>query len=198
MSDSVTRGFGLLERFLAGRRAATADRLIPDQARAGRILDIGSGTSPHFLRGTRFAEKYGIDKVADPDAKNADGVRLTRHDFEADPSLPYPDDFFDVVTMLAVFEHIEPAILHPLFTDVVRVMKPGAIFIMTTPAGWADPILRTLARLRLVSSVEIEDHKGRYDHAIIRRHLSDAGFDPGSIRLGSFELFMNLWATASP
>lgn len=198
MSEAVTRGYGLLERFLARKRATMADRLVPEDARQGRILDIGSGTSPHFLLNTRFAEKHGIDKVADPDAEGLDGVRLVRHDFEHDPSLPYEDGYFDVVTMLAVFEHIEPEILTPLFRDVHRVLGPDGTFIMTTPAGWADPILRLLARLGMVSTIEIEDHKGRYDHGIIRRYLTAAGFDPASIRQGSFELFMNLWATARP
>ena len=198
MNEPVTRGYGLLERFLSRKRARMADRLIPGPARAGRILDIGSGTTPYFLLNTRFAEKYGIDKVANPEGVGLDGVQLTRHDFEHHPSLPYPDAFFDVVTMLAVFEHIEPAILDPLFADVRRVLRPDGTFIMTTPNAWADPILRVLARVGVVSAIEIEDHKALYDREKVRDQLERAGFDADRIRVGTFELGMNLWATARP
>jgi hypothetical protein len=36
----ITRGFGLLEGFLASKRAQMADRLIPGDLRNGKILDI--------------------------------------------------------------------------------------------------------------------------------------------------------------
>jgi len=55
----VTRGNGLLEGCLARRRCARADALIPDELRAGRILDIGCGRYPLFLRTTAFREKVG-------------------------------------------------------------------------------------------------------------------------------------------
>jgi SAM-dependent methyltransferase len=193
----VTRGTGLLEGFLARMRAKAANALIPPAARSGRILDIGCGSFPQFLVSTAFTEKFGLDKLVRAELfDEADHIRLVRHDVEHDGPLPFDDGFFDVVTMLAVFEHIPPHALPMLLAETHRVLKPGGSFILTTPAGWADPILRTLARLRLVSGEEIEEHQDRYDLHVISGMLGAAGFASTSLRTGTFELGMNLWAAA--
>lgn len=59
----ITRGYGLLERFLAKKRAQKANELIPQLYRKGRILDIGSGAYPFFLLTTSFSEKFGVDRT---------------------------------------------------------------------------------------------------------------------------------------
>ena len=172
-----------------------ARRLLRDVDRQGRILDIGCGSHPLFLSRIDFRERYGLDQLVDPDGADLTGVHLVHHDVR-DPRLPFDDDFFDAVTMLAVFEHIPPGPLAALMTEIRRVLRPAGRLVLTTPAGWTDPILRTLARFRLVSAEEIDEHQDAYDHDRIRRYLVEAGFDPRAIRLGSFELLMNLWATA--
>ena len=63
MKVKVTRGHGLLERFLARKRACMANQLIPSHLRNGRILDIGCGSFPYFLLNTVFTEKCGLDKI---------------------------------------------------------------------------------------------------------------------------------------
>ena len=60
--ERVTRGSGLLETFLARRRAEMANRLIPSISRAGCIADIGCGRHPYFLLNTIFSRKIGLDK----------------------------------------------------------------------------------------------------------------------------------------
>jgi hypothetical protein len=47
-----------------------------------------------------------------------------------------------------------------------------------------------------VSREEIEEHKDAYGQAEIRGLLLEAGFEPGAVRLGYFEAFMNNWAVA--
>jgi hypothetical protein len=66
VKDSVTRGKGFLEPFLARQRAQTANQLIPPQLRQGRILDIGCGTYPYFLAHTEFEKKFAIDQLPMP------------------------------------------------------------------------------------------------------------------------------------
>ena len=107
------------------------------------------------------------------------------------------DDFFDVVTMLAVLEHIEPPGIPDLMREVYRVLKTGGVFILTTPTSWTDGFLRLLAKLRLVSQVEIADHKDVYTHNKVRDILREARFPEKNISLGYFEAFMNIWARAS-
>lgn len=196
MAERVTRGHGLLEGFLARRRAAMAGKLLAGVPREGHLLDVGCGTHPLFLLRSDFRQRTGVDRVLPADGTGPAGVTLLPHDFEAEPSLPFEDRSFDAVTMLAVFEHVDPAALTPLLSDIRRVLRPGGILVLTTPASWTDPILRTLAALRLVSHEEIDEHKDAYDHQRIRQRLLDAGFAPERLRFGSFELFTNLWATA--
>ena len=194
-SRPVTRGHGLLEGFLARRRTARANALIPEAARAGRVLDIGCGTYPLFLLNTRFAERYGLDREV-PDGLHQPGLFLRPHDVAVSERLPFEDRFFDVVTMLAVFEHLDRPVLTRLLSEVLRVLKPGGVFVMTTPAGWTDQLLRTMGRVGLVSHEEVDEHRGTYSHAQIVEVAKGAGFDPGLMRYGTFEAGLNLWVTA--
>jgi SAM-dependent methyltransferase len=173
-------------------------RLLEDVPKPGRILDIGCGSHPFFLLSCDFAERHGIDQVAADGETLIDGVRVVQHDVVEDPRLPFADSHFDAATMLAVFEHIQPPALVPLLSEIRRVLTPGGRLVLTTPAGWTDPILRTLAFFRLVSPEEIHEHKDAYDRSTVRRFLEAAGFEPEHLALGSFELGMNLWATATP
>ncbi len=196
----VTRGYGLLEGFLAQQRAKTARSLIPVSHRRDRILDIGCGAYPLFLRDIDFREKHGLDKVVEADGQKGlhrNGVFITNYDIETEDALPYESEYFDVVTMLAVFEHIEPARLVKILRQVHRVLRPGGMYIMTTPAFWTEEILRTMAKLHLVSPVEIEEHKDAYTHSKISAILQQADFPEDKLRLGYFEAFMNIWAVAA-
>jgi hypothetical protein len=101
-----------------------------------------------------------------------------------------------VVTMLAVFEHIEPKRVVSLLKEIQRVLKLGGMFIMTTPAFWTDGLLRLMAKFRLVSPVEIEEHKDTYTAQKIASILQKGGFPKELINYGYFECFMNIWVTA--
>jgi SAM-dependent methyltransferase len=200
MSEAgVTRGYGLLEGFLAKQRRKMARRLLASLASRDRILDIGCSEFPHFLMETDFREKFGLDKVATAGSvqgTSGPAIAVMNHDIERDYRLPFDENFFDAVTMLAVFEHIEPRDLRPLITDIQRVLKPGGIYILTTPAFWTDKLLRTLAKLHLVSPVEIEEHKDAYSTSRIAAILEESNFSSSGIRLGYFELGMNIWGCA--
>lgn len=195
MPESPTRGRGLLEGFLARKRAAMADRLIPENLRGGRILDIGCGQIPHFLLSTRFEKKYGLERS--PQGPAPGEVKLASYDLEHDGYLPFRESSFDAVTMLAVFEHLDPDRLVGLLDDVHRVLRDGGIFVMTTPAGWTAPLLSLLGRAGVVSREEVDEHRGAYSHEAIRSVIASSRFDIAAARLGHFEAFMNNWATAT-
>ena len=189
---------GLLEGFLSRQRCRMADRLIPDTSRAGRVLDLGCGERARFLLTIQFAEKYGVDRVAGVGGHvSSNGITRFDCDIERADRLPFPDGHFDVITMLAVFEHIEPERLVALVAEIRRLLKPGGTYILTTPAVWTDGLLRVMAKLRLVSPVLFAEHKDAYSHAKISRILERGGFSRSSMRFGYFELFMNVWATAT-
>ena len=197
---AVTRGHGVLEGFLARQRCKMANRLIPTELRDGRLLDIGCGSYPFFLQNTVFAEKFGLDKMAGTEQIEefqSHGISLLKHDVESQTRLPFDDDSLQIVTMLAVFEHIKREDLVCLLREVRRILAPEGLFVMTTPAAWSDGLLKVMARVSLVSSEEIDEHQDAYNHAKISAILQEAGFAPSALKCGYFEGFLNLWVTAS-
>ena len=189
-----TRGSGLLEPYLARLRARQANLLIPEALRLGAVLDIGCGTQPYFLSHTYFREKYAIDQ-AKPSPETSEIHWFTLNLNEA-PSLPFEEMFFSAVTLLAVVEHINPESMVALFKEIYRVLKPGGMTVITTPAAWSNTLLRGMARLNLVSKEEIDEHVYAYTLPLLGWYLGKAGFEMGKVKFGYFEGMLNLWATA--
>jgi SAM-dependent methyltransferase len=189
-----TRGHGLLEPMLARLRARKANRLIPERLRHGRILDIGCGSYPYFLAHTSFQEKFAIDQL-EPSI-TVPQIHWHSLNLNSNPCLPFEENFFSAVTMLAVIEHLNPASLIELLGEVYRVLQPGGQVILTTPAAWSDSLLRRMARIRLVSEEEINEHAFSYTLPLIGWCFGRAGFEMDKVRFGYFELWLNMWATA--
>ncbi|WP_310821226.1 class I SAM-dependent methyltransferase [Stratiformator vulcanicus] len=198
MPSQTTRGHGLLEPLLARLRADKANALIDNEHRQGAILDIGCGTFPYFLTRTEFERKVGVDRFTDgvPD-ETISGIELHRTESESETHLSFEDGNFNVVTMLAVFEHIPVEKLVALLNEVDRVLRPGGMFVMTTPAGFTQPILDMLAWLKLVSEEEIDEHEQTYSHRQINQVISETPLGCYEIERGSFEFGLNLWLKAT-
>jgi 2-polyprenyl-3-methyl-5-hydroxy-6-metoxy-1,4-benzoquinol methylase len=177
-----------------------ANRLILPHLREGCVLDIGCGTVPYFLLNTIFAEKCGLDKIVRTEShrqiQDEHGIRLIDFDLEKNTELPFDSQYFDVVTMLAVIEHVQPSQLPTLIAEIWRVLRPGGMYAITTPAPWTDMILKIMAHTRLVSPEEISDHKAVYDRKTIGSILAKNGFAVDSICSGYFEGYMNMWTIA--
>ena len=109
-------------------RAVHAGRYLPAGLAAGRHLDIGCGDG-YFLDRSPARERFGLDQ------RTGDSL---------DDGLPFPDGHFDVVSMLAVIEHI--AAPEPVLAEVHRVLKPGGHFILTTPRRAAEWLIALYAR----------------------------------------------------
>lgn len=95
-------------------------------------LDLGCGTGEmmkQILQTDNCKELYGIDlseeMLAVAKSKLPDQVKLLLGDSE---SLPFPDNFFDVVYCNDSFHHY-PAPRNVL-NEVQRVLKPGGTFLM--------------------------------------------------------------------
>ncbi|WP_300937015.1 class I SAM-dependent methyltransferase [Helicobacter japonicus] len=76
--------------------------------------------------------------------------------------LPFENESFEVVTLLAVLEHLN----YPLdmLREIARVLKPNGILLLTVPSHLAKPVLEFLAyKLKIVSEDEIRDHKTYYN-----------------------------------
>jgi SAM-dependent methyltransferase len=177
---------------MATLRARRAERALRGAAR-GRLLDVGCGHYPFFLTRSDFTGRYGLDREPGPQWRDVPGIALTVADIERTPRLPFRDDTFDAVTMLAVVEHVDEGILAELLADARRVLRAGGRLVITTPPPWSDPVLKGLARLGLSSKTELEEHQAAYTPSGLRRLLASAGF--GRARAGLFELGLNVWAT---
>ena len=118
-------------------------------------------------------------------------------DLNNEPKLPFEDDFFSVVSLLAVVEHLNPDSMAILFKESHRVLKPGGMVIMTTPAAWSDGLLKFMARINLVSAEEIHEHAFAYTLPLIGWHFGQAGFKMTKVKFGYFEFMFNMWATAT-
>ena len=193
--NNVTRGTGLLEGFLSEQRAKLANKKIPSELRSGKILDIGCGSYPNFLISTNFNIKYGLDPSVNI-KDSPEGIDLIQFDIEKEETLPFNDNFFSVITLLGVYEHIEPERLINVLSEIYRVLKPGGMFILTTPAPWTDKLLRLLASFNLVSKEEIDAHKDAYSHRRICNSLITSGFKKELIVQGYFEMLLNIWTYA--
>ncbi len=197
---NVTRGYGLLEEFLAKQRSTVANNLIPLALRKGRLLDIGCGTYPLFLVNTPFSEKYGLDKIIQKSAIQEfqnQGIVLINHDLENEDLMFLGKESFDVVTMLGVFEHVESKRLSRILKEINQLLRPGGIFIITTPNFWTDKLLKIMVKFGLISSIEINEHKDAYSHSRISLLLQQAEFSSDKLHFGYFEMFMNIWVTAT-
>ncbi len=197
LMTEMTRGKGLLEPMLADLRAQRANKLIPASLRTGRILDIGCGTYPYFLAHTSFAEKFAIDQLPLP-RQTASELKIESFtlDLEVEPHLPFENDYFESVTLLAVVEHLDPALMALLFKEVYRVLKPGGMVVLTTPAAWSDGLLKFMASINLVSAEEIHEHAYAYTLPLLGWYFGQAGFEMTKTKFGYFEFMFNMWATA--
>lgn len=93
------------------------------------ILDIGCGHTD-FLKEIydRTPHSYGID----PDAGTLKKNMTIKHTTVANAeSLPFEKDFFDVVVLAWVLEHLEDP--ETVFREIHRVLKPGGVVIFLTP-----------------------------------------------------------------
>lgn len=188
-----TRGFGLLEGFLANQRSQVANSLIDPNSSDGLIVDFGCGLEPFFLEQSTFVKKIGLDKAVRRSNYNfSEQLLLICWDLACSQYVPIKTNSANIVTMLAVFEHIEPLMLSHMLREINRILVPGGHFIITTPAWWTDKILKLMAATRLVSRAEIEEHKDAYSMDRLTKIVAQV-FDPETIEVGYFELYMNMW-----
>lgn len=187
-----TRGDGLLEGFLSKKRSDLALRLL-DLPPDASILDIGCGSDPLFLKRIEASGRFGVDRLI-PAPVSDGSVHIAMADVGALPRLPFKDGTFDAVTMLAVLEHLPPHSVPSLLLDIHRVLKERGVLILTTPPPRTNGLLKVLAKLRIVSPEEIDEHERAYTSGDLRGLLAASPFDERSVEIGTFELGMNLWA----
>jgi len=105
------------------------------------ILDIGCGEGNLLFRlKDKFDELYGLDvapsrlKEAEAKIKEIDPSKASKFKFiegNADSPLPFPNESFDVITCIAVMEHVYD--IFSLVKEMFRVLKPGGYVVAEVP-----------------------------------------------------------------
>lgn len=156
------------------------------------LLDIGCGWEARLLRAVEplIARGVGVDFKA-PRARSP---KIETRQLTLARELPFASSTFDVVTMLAVLEHLA----HPLeiVREISRVLKPGGRLVLTVPSNAAKPVLEFLAfRLKVVSEAEIRDHKRYYNRASVQSLVAECGLRVETHRY--FQFGMNNFLVAA-
>lgn len=89
-------------------------------------------------------------------------------------SLPFENESFEVVCMLAVIEHLNYPLL--MLKEIKRVLVKNGILLLTAPSHAAKPVLEFLSyKLHLIDEAEIKDHKRYYNKADLEDCTNKAG-----------------------
>jgi SAM-dependent methyltransferase len=142
-----------LDRYLRERRIAKAERFVNQ---GDVVIDVGCADGAMFERWSGLIEfGYGVDPILDG-TREASGYRLVGGRFpEALPGVKA-----DVITMLAVIEHIPPDAQAGLAEACDELLNPGGRVVVTVPSPRVDDILAVLRRLRLIDGMSLEEHYG--------------------------------------
>jgi ubiquinone/menaquinone biosynthesis C-methylase UbiE len=168
-----TSNFNIIDNIIAYLRLNKINKYIKKDS---IVLDFGCGNQAYFLKHIKNKIKEGIGLDYDVRTKKIlPNIRLVK--FKYSNRLPYPNNYFNQVYMLAVLEHLKPNEVDSLFKEFKRVLKINGQVILTTPTQFSKPILEFLAfKLHLISTEEIADHKKYYNKEDIDKIVYKAGF----------------------
>ncbi len=159
-----------LDRVLQRWRIARVRRWIPA---GSRVLDVGCGDGALFrdLAGMRLTG-LGLDpRLAGP--VEGVGYRLRQGRLPMDLA---GEDRFDVVTMLAVMEHIPEREQSAVAGCCAGVLRGGGLVVMTVPSPRVDAIEGGLLRWGLIEGMALEEHYG-FDVGRVRPCFEGVGFE---------------------
>src|SRR5262245_26590455 len=171
-----------LDRLLRRWRIREVRRFIPP---GSTVLDVGchDGALFRILSG-RISGGVGLDPLVER-SESRGRFRFV--------SGTFPDDLasnerFDVITLMAVLEHVEPGRLRAWGEACSARLAPGGVVIATVPSAKVDGLLDLLARVGLVAGMSLEEHHG-FDPSDVPRLFGSDGFS--LVRHDRFELGMN-------
>jgi 2-polyprenyl-3-methyl-5-hydroxy-6-metoxy-1,4-benzoquinol methylase len=122
-----------------------------------RVLDIGCGDGSLFrqFRG-RFSAGVGVDPALKHGVEEST-YRLVAGSF---PDHLPAEETFDVISLLAVLEHIPQSHQPRLALSIAERLRSGGHLIVTVPSPRVDAILSGLRALRLIHGMALEQHYG--------------------------------------
>ena len=149
------------------------------------MLDIGCGDGILFQQlGSRISGGIGIDPSLDK-SQGFGTFRIISGWFPND--LPDSEPF-DVITMLAVLEHIPEKEYCQTATACERLLRPGGCLIITVPSPLVDRLLSVMKFGGLIDGMELHQHHG-FDPGITPSIFSTTNLS--LVRKEKFQLGLN-------
>lgn len=180
----IGRMYLFLKKFELHRRDAAAKLLEPGR----KILDIGCGDGELLLMAKKrgYQEAVGVDlsqNVVDMAKENIMNQKGNLFGFsvkrgDADGKLPFSDQSFDTVTMIAVLEHVfDP---YHAIGEARRVLKKNGLFILEVPnLAWLPYRISLLFGQLPQTAYEIGwdgGHLHYFTFAAVEKLLRESGF----------------------
>ena len=145
-----------LERLLAFFRSQRIGQLVRDKL----VLDFGCGTKAWTAKRMRKIAGlvHGVDASLLVPAQTMGDINL----YQSIDLLPRND--YEIITALAVFEHIPPFELLKILDKLALYSVPEAQIFGTVPTPKARPVLELLSfQFGLIDPSQIRDHWVYYD-----------------------------------
>ena len=137
---------------------------------AERVLDLGCGDG-------RLSTELDAAELTAADVSRVALERVRRRlphariaELEPDAPLPFDDGAFDLVLCAETIEHVRDVQL--FLSEVRRVLRPGGVLALTTPAHW--PLVR--------APDPLSPHLRFFTRRSLGRLLDELGFDVQSLR----------------
>jgi SAM-dependent methyltransferase len=122
-----------------------------------RVLDIGCADGELFKRISGIKDGIGVDPDLPQASIRFPNAVLLKGLF---PHVLPDERPFDVITLLAVLEHVPQERQRILAEECARYLKPSGHLIITVPSPSVDSILSVLRFLRLIHGMALEQHYG--------------------------------------
>lgn len=152
----------------------------------GNFLDVGTNMG-FFLRNAKRWNwnLYGVEPSSSLSdiARKHFGLNVKTAFLE---EAGFESDFFDVVTMTDVFEHI--ANPGKILNEVQRILKPGGILFVKVPNGLFNlfkfKIAKRMGKLKDYDIFDSYEHVVHYSDKTLKKMLGKYGFKVVKIKIG--------------
>lgn len=162
-----------------------------------KVLDLGCGYDGEFLQNLTdlIGRGVGMDLSVNKNSPSENKGIIKLIQGRVDTPLPFVDNSFEVVTALAIIEHVVSPEM--MLAEAYRVLKPRGVLLITTPSVWGKLPLELMAAMKIISQEEINDHKRYYNRASLAQAIEAAGFTRRKIKVENFGIaWLNLFAQA--
>ena len=142
-----------LDRYLRDVRIRKAGKFVQQ---GDVVVDVGCADGTMFERWRGVIEYgHGVDPILEGSEQHPG---YTLHGGLFPQALPPVQ--CNLITMLAVLEHIPPVEQEKLAASCHELLEPGGRIVITVPSPRVDDILELLGKLRLIDGMSVEEHYG--------------------------------------